>query len=194
MNRASVPLARSYLLLNHGPVTLVTSAHAGRRNVMAAAWAMPLDFDPPKVAVVIDRNTYTRELVEASGAFALNIPIRAQAAMVLAVGERSGRDGDKFAHSAIATHPATAIAAPLIDGCAAWLECRVLAEPHNQQRYDLFLAEVIAAHADVRLFSDQRWHFPDEASHTIHYVAGGSFFQTGSSFSVAHPQENGTSQ
>ena len=27
---------------------------------------MPLDFAPPKVAVVIDRNAYTRELIEAS--------------------------------------------------------------------------------------------------------------------------------
>ena len=31
-----------------------------RRNIMAAAWAMPLDFDPPKVAVVIDKSTLTR--------------------------------------------------------------------------------------------------------------------------------------
>ena len=36
-----VPLAKSYLLLNHGPVTLVSSAANGRSNVMAAAWAMP---------------------------------------------------------------------------------------------------------------------------------------------------------
>ena len=52
-----VELTQSYLLLNHGPVTLVSSAHNGQRNVMAASWVMPLDFDPPKVAVVIDRNT-----------------------------------------------------------------------------------------------------------------------------------------
>ncbi|HEY0297466.1 MAG TPA: hypothetical protein VGC69_19225 [Bordetella sp.] len=39
-----VELARSYLLLNHGPTVLVGSAHAGRRNVMAAAWADPQAF------------------------------------------------------------------------------------------------------------------------------------------------------
>jgi flavin reductase (DIM6/NTAB) family NADH-FMN oxidoreductase RutF len=39
-------------LLNHGPTTLVTFEHAGVRNVMAASWAMPLDFDPPKVLLV----------------------------------------------------------------------------------------------------------------------------------------------
>ena len=94
---APVDLAKSYRLFNHGPVTLVTSAHGGRRNVMAASWAMPLDFDPPKVSLVIDRNAYTRELMEAAGTFALNIPTRSMAEQVLAVGSRSGREGDKFA-------------------------------------------------------------------------------------------------
>lgn len=68
MNRP-VELARAYRLLNHGPTVLVTTAHGNRRNVMAAAWNMPLDFDPPRVAIVIDRKVYTRELIEASGAF-----------------------------------------------------------------------------------------------------------------------------
>ncbi len=183
--RAPVALERSYLLLNHGPVTLVTSAHGGRRNVMAASWAMPLDFDPPKVAVVIDKATLTRELVEASGEFVLNIPTRAQAAQVVAVGSASGRDVDKFARWPLATAAAREVAAPLLEGCAAWLECRVIAEPGNQQRYDLFLAEVVAAHADPRLFSENRWHFPDDDRRTLHYVAGGQFFQTGDALSVA---------
>ncbi len=182
--RAPVELARSYLLLNHGPVTLVSSAHRGRRNVMAASWAMALDFNPAKVAVVIDRRTLTRELVDASGEFVLNVPTRALAGLTFTVGNSSGRDGDKFARHGIATAPADRVAAPLIAGCAAWLECRVIPEPRNQQGYDLFLAEVVAAHADPRLFSDNRWHFPDDASRTIHYQAGGSFFATGEAVSV----------
>lgn len=44
-----VPLDKAYRLLNHGPTVLVSSAHAGEHNVMAAAWSMPLDFSPPKV-------------------------------------------------------------------------------------------------------------------------------------------------
>ncbi len=65
--RIPVDLPQAYRLLNHGPVTLVSSAHGGRRNVMAAAWAMPLDFEPPKVAVVIDAATYSRQLIAAAG-------------------------------------------------------------------------------------------------------------------------------
>ncbi len=176
---APVSLEKAYLLLNHGPVTLVSSAVAGRRNVMAAAWTMPLDFSPPKVAVVIDRNTLTRELIEASGEFVLNIPARAMAAQVLAVGSESGRDGDKFARHGLTSLSQPETAAPLIGGCVGWLACRVIPEAHNQQSYDLFLAEVVAAWADPEVFSDGRWHFPDASRRTLHYRAGGHFFVTG---------------
>ena len=178
--RIAVPLPKAYLLLNHGPTVLVSSAHAGRRNVMAAAWSMPLDFDPPKVVVVIDKATLTRELVEASGEFVLNVPSRALAALTLAVGTQSGREIDKFASAgAVASG---IVAAPLVEGCLAWLECRVIPEHHNQNTYDLFIGEVVAAWADPAAFSNGRWHFPDEQRRSIHYQAGGSFFATGDPF------------
>ena len=179
-----VDLAKSYLLLNHGPVTLVSTAFHGRRNVMAASWVMPLDFDPPKVIAVVDGSTFTRELIDASGEFALNVPFRRIADKVLAAGSVSGRDGDKFAHAGLATFPAERIGAPLVRDCAAWLECKVIPESRNQQAYDLFLAEVVAAWADPSVFSDGRWHFADDAQRTIHYRAGGHFFVTGEGFSV----------
>ncbi|MDP2823851.1 MAG: flavin reductase family protein [Sulfuritalea sp.] len=182
--RLAVPLPKAYLLLNHGPTVLVSSAHAGRRNVMAAAWSMPLDFDPPKVAVVIDKATLTRELVEASGEFVLNVPSRQQAALTLAVGTQSGREIDKFSGVGADATAASAVGAPLIDGCLAWLECRVIPEPHNQQSYDLFLGEVVAAWADPAVFSAGRWHFPDGQQRSIHYLSGGSFFTTGDEFQV----------
>jgi flavin reductase (DIM6/NTAB) family NADH-FMN oxidoreductase RutF len=182
--RIAVPLPKSYLLLNHGPTVLVSSAHGERRNVMAAAWNMALDFDPPKVAVVIDKSTLTRELVEASGEFVLNVPSRKIAAMTLAVGSESGRGIDKIAKVGAGTTAASKIGAPLIDDCLAWLECRVIPEPHIQQTYDLFLGEVLAAWADPEVFSNGRWRFPDAERRSIHYQAGGSFFATGDSFEV----------
>ncbi|POB00442.1 flavin reductase [Chromobacterium sinusclupearum] len=184
---ADVELAKAYRLLNHGPTVLVSSAAGGRRNVMAAAWAMPLDFDPPKVLVVIDKSTYSRELIEQSGEFILNIPCRAQAAQVVQVGSETGRDDDKFAASGLAALPAQRVAAPRVAGCIAYLECKVVPEPHNQQRYDLFIGEVVAAQADDAVFRAGHWHFEDaDASRrSVHYIAGGAFFATGEAFSVA---------
>ncbi|MBS0393064.1 MAG: flavin reductase family protein [Proteobacteria bacterium] len=183
--RADVPLAKAYLLLNHGPVTLVTSASGGRSNVMAASWAMPLDFDPPKVAVVIDRNTLTRELVDASGEFVLNIPPRALAAAVVGVGNASGREVDKWARFGLEPLAAARVGAPLVAGCIAWLECRVLPERAVERTYDLFLAEVVAASADERVFRQGRWHFEDDSLRSLHYVAGGQFFTTGTAHESA---------
>ena len=82
---APVPLDKAYRLLNHGPTVLVSAEHAGRHNVMAASWACALDFAPPKVTVVLDKATRTRELVEASGEFALQLPTLPMAAMTVDV-------------------------------------------------------------------------------------------------------------
>jgi flavin reductase (DIM6/NTAB) family NADH-FMN oxidoreductase RutF len=183
--RITVPLPKAYLLLNHGPTVLVSSAHGGRQNVMAAAWNMALDFDPPKVAVVIDKATLTRELIEASGEFVLNVPSRQQAALALAVGTQSGREVDKFGKEVGADGTAASVVgAPLIEGCLAWLECRVIPEPHIENTYDLFLGQVVAAWADPEVFSGGRWHFPDQQRRSIHYQAGGNFFATGDAFEI----------
>ena len=88
--RVPVDLRQVSRLLNHGPTVLVSAAHAGQPNVMAAAWACALDFSPPKVAVVIDKGCFTRGLVAGSGRFALNLPCRAQADLAFRVGSTSG--------------------------------------------------------------------------------------------------------
>jgi len=163
---------------------------------MAAAWNMPLDFDPPKIAIVIDKNTYTRELMGASGTFAINVPCRAQAELVVQVGSSSGREllgkspDNKFEAFNLPTFAASKINAPLLQGCVAWLECKIIPEPHIQDTYDLFLAEVVAAQADERVFSDGRWHFEGrdqenlDKLRTIHHVAGGAFMSIGDAFKI----------
>jgi flavin reductase (DIM6/NTAB) family NADH-FMN oxidoreductase RutF len=174
-------------VLNHGPTELVSAAHGGERNVMAAAWACALDFVPPKVTVVIDKATRTRELVEASGRFALQLPTVAMAALTLGVGTESARTKpDKASRHGVQWFDVPGHAVPLVQGCAAWLLCRVVPEPHNQQAYDLFIGEVEAAWADDRVFRNGHWEFegaPD-ALRTLHYVAGGQFYATGASVKV----------
>ena len=195
--RTPVDLSKASRLMNHGPTVLVSAAHGGQRNVMAAAWAMPLDFDPPKVAVVIDKSTFTRELIEASGQFALQLPCQAQADLCFTVGSTEGRalaatGHDKFQTYGIETFAARQIDAPLVSGCVAWLECRVITgspERHHQQTYDLFVAEVLAAQADERVFTGGRWR-PDSPAElrTLHHQTGGAFFVAGETVQAARPR------
>lgn len=172
-----VALAHASRLLNHGPTVLVTSAHAGRRNVMAAAWSMPVEFTPPRVAVVIDKNTFTRELVAASGAFALCIPGRELADLCFTVGSTSGREVDKFVRYAVAVDNGPVLGLPLVAGSVAWMECRLIPEPHTEQAYDTCFAEVVSAAADPRVFSDGKWSFREDnlALHTLHHLGRGQF-------------------
>ncbi|KGW45139.1 flavin reductase domain protein, FMN-binding protein [Burkholderia pseudomallei MSHR684] len=71
---AAVDLKKAYRLINHGPTVLVSAHHDGVDNVMAAAWACALDFSPPKLTVVLDKAAKTRELIEQSGRFVIQVP------------------------------------------------------------------------------------------------------------------------
>jgi len=178
-----VPLDKSYRLMNHGPTVLVSAQHEGEVNVMAAAWACVLDFgQTPRVSVVLDKSTRTRELVEASQAFALQLPTRAMASLTVGVGSDSAKQvPDKLVRHGVKHFTAPGSQLPLVHGCVGWMLCRLRPEPHNQQAYDLFIGDVEAAWADERVFREGRWHFesaPDELR-TIHHVAGGQFLVTG---------------
>lgn len=183
-SRQPVALAHAYRLLNPGPTVLIGARHEGRSNVMAAAWTMPLDFEPPKVAVVMDKSTWTRQLVLASGHFVISVPCQAQAALVTRLGQTSGATVDKFDPAqtpALQTLDEPAATGPLVAGCVAWLACRRLPEPDIEARLDLFVGEVTAAWADPRVFSQGRWHFDaaPEALRTLHHVAGGHYLAIG---------------
>ena len=178
-----VPLEKSYRLLNHGPTVLVSARHDGVDNVMAAAWACVLDFgQTPKVTVVLDKATRTRELIEASGYFALQLPTKAMATQTVGVGSDSAKDvPDKLTKYGIQTFTIPDADVPLVKGCVGWLACRLVPELHNQQTYDLFIGDVIGAWADARVFRDGRWLFDETTDdlRTIHHVAGGQFFVIG---------------
>lgn len=182
-----VALEHASRLVNHGPTVLVTSAHGSRRNVMAAAWSMPVEFTPPRIAVVIDKRTYTSELVQASGRFAICIPGPTCAALAYAVGHESGRDHDKFERHGIDTEPGPVLGLPwLTRGCLAWLECRLIPEAHTQSAYDTWFGEVVAAAADERVFANGHWSIrTDNAElHTIHHLGAGHFARAGEVISV----------
>lgn len=173
-----VKLEHASRLINHGPTVLVTSAHGGRRNVMAAAWSMPVEFTPPRIAIVIDKRTFTRELAAASGTFGVIVPGAAAMDMTYAVGTTDGRELDKFKAFGIETVEGPVLGLPLIEkNCAACLECKLIDEKHTEDVYDTCFAEVVAAAADPVVFSEGHWHLDEsnEPLHTLHHLGAGNF-------------------
>ena len=105
-------------------VFVLTAAHGDRCNGQIVCWVMPATIVPqvPRLIVGVGRMNYTRELIEASRKFALNMLAKDQWPWVPHFGFRSGRDADKFA--AIPFERGMT-GSPLLPGVVGYLECDV---------------------------------------------------------------------
>lgn len=179
---AEVDLAKAYRLINHGPTVLVSSHYNNVNNMMAAAWACALDFSPPKLTVVVDSRTKTREFIDQTGYFGIQVPTVAQVNLTQAVGTHSLKNKpDKLEKAGAELFFMDGHKMPFVVGCSAWLACKVIPEKHLQNTYDLFIAEIIAAWADTHVCKDGRWNFEtaDPSLRSIHHIAGGNFYAIG---------------
>lgn len=151
-----VELHHASRLLNHGPTILITSYddETKRRNVMAAAWSMPVEFEPPRIAIVVDKNAWSREIIERNGTFGIVVPGVAAANWTYAVGSISGREEDKFNAYGIPVINGPVLGLPVVEEkCLAWMECRLLPATAAASHYDTLFGEVVSAAADERALS-----------------------------------------
>ena len=168
MNKTPFPLSQVYRLLEPGPVVLVTSARAGRANVMTMSWHMMVEFEPPTVACVISNRGFTFDILRETRECVINIPTVELAKKVVACGNTSGRAVDKFKKFRLTPLPAARVAAPLISECYASLECKVI-DSSMVDKYCLFILEVMKAWID-RAKKNPR---------TIHHCGRGVFMVAG---------------
>ena len=85
-----------YRLLEPGPVVLVTTARAGRANVMTMSWHTMMEFEPPLVGCIISDRDYTFDMLKQTKECVIAIPTVEIAAKVVGCGNTSGRKVDKF--------------------------------------------------------------------------------------------------
>jgi flavin reductase (DIM6/NTAB) family NADH-FMN oxidoreductase RutF len=177
-----VALDHASRLLNHGPTVLITSRdeRIDRRNVMAAAWSMPVEFSPARIAIVVDKSAWSRELIEGSGMFGIVVPGVAATNWTYAVGSVTGREEDKFNCYGIPAFAGPVLGLPVIEEkCLAWLECRLLPPTAALEKYDTLFGEVVSAAADERAFVNGHWQFDEGQLNTIHHLGGGNFVTSG---------------
>jgi len=174
MPQRGYPLAKVYALPETGQVLMLATAGKARPNVMTLSWHMPVEFEPPLAACVLDGMDYSQSLLKAARECTLNIPTIEMAEQVVAVGNCSGRDLDKFAEFGLGTRPSSLVAAPRVAGCHASLECRVH-DSRKANRYGLFILEVVKAWADTSV-KDPR---------TLHHRGNGRFMVAGENIRLA---------
>jgi flavin reductase (DIM6/NTAB) family NADH-FMN oxidoreductase RutF len=159
-----LPLAEVYQLLEPGPVVLLTTARKGRPNVMTMSWHMMVEFEPPLVACIVSSGDYSFAALKATKECVIAIPAVGLARKVVAVGNSSGRDTDKFEKFGLTPLPAEAVAAPLVGECFANLECKVI-DTRLLNSYNLFILEVVKAWTDPK----------QKRPKTIHHQGYGKF-------------------
>jgi flavin reductase (DIM6/NTAB) family NADH-FMN oxidoreductase RutF len=162
--KRSLPLARVYRILEPGPVVLVTTAQAGRANVMPMSWHTMIDFEPPLVGCVVSDRNHSFRALRATRECVLNVPTVELARAVVGCGNCSGSRVDKFARFDLIQRPARLVAPPLLEACFASLECRVV-DTRLVQRYGFFVLQVV-----------QAWHDPSvREPRTLHHAGRGAF-------------------
>jgi flavin reductase (DIM6/NTAB) family NADH-FMN oxidoreductase RutF len=130
--------SKAYLLLEAGPIVLVTTAHQGRPNVMTMGFHMMVQHDPPLIGCVIGPWDHSHQALRETGECVIAIPTVDLARKVVDIGNCSGADVEKFARFNMATAPAAEVSAPLITDCLANIECRV-ADTALAGKYNLFI-------------------------------------------------------
>lgn len=144
-----LPLSKVYQLLEPGPVVLLTTARKGRANVMTMSWHMMVEFEPPLVGCVVSSANHSFAALRATRECVIAVPARKLARKVVAVGNASGRDLDKFQAFGLTPTPAARVAPPLVAECFANLECKVT-DTRLVKRYNLFVLEVVKAWTDPK--------------------------------------------
>ena len=170
--KKEVELNKAKWLVEPGCVVMVTSGTMQKSNVMTFSWQTPVNnANPCLVLLVISHVRYSYELIKQNRELVINVPGEALLEETHFVGCVTGRGIDKFKESGLTPVPAEIVEPPLIEECAAHLECRVV-EIFGMETHDLLICEVVRATADADLF-DGKW-IP-EKFHTLHYLRGNTY-------------------
>ncbi|MFH1530528.1 MAG: flavin reductase family protein [Pseudomonadota bacterium] len=169
-----IPLPWAYRLLNHGPLVLVSTTDGERGDVSTVAWARPCQKNPPRFSLTIGTSHRTWKNLTRTGILCINVPTADLVDLVLYCGRCSGDDVDKIQLREIPIRAGGELRTlPLVDSCAAWLECRVTAETlaEGTSRIEV---EAVAASCRAGVLSPQfTWNV--DAWPTLHHLGGSRF-------------------
>lgn len=167
-SKKDFPVSGIRRFLEPGPVVLVSSRAGGQNNIMTMGWHTVIEFSPSLVACLISSGNHSHRMIRNSGACVINVPELPLAATVAQIGNCSGAQVDKFRKFKLTADKAEEVDAPLIRECYANFECR-LHEGALIDKYDLFIFEVVKAHAPAR----------PKYPKTVHYRGEGRFMVSG---------------
>ena len=159
------------------PAVMVSCKREGEKpNIITVAWAGTVNTNPPMVSISVRPERYSYEIIKETKEFVINLVTKELVYATDFCGVRSGRDVDKFQKLNLTKEKAQYVSAPLIGEAPVSIECRVR-EIKELGSHDMFLADVLAVHADeAYMDKNNKFHLNDAGllvySHG-EYLAGG---------------------
>lgn len=172
----SKKLIKAGTLLAPLPAVMVTVGDMEKSNVITVAWTGVVCSYPPRVYVSIRHDRFSYETLCETGEFVINLTSENLLPCCDYCGIRSGRDEDKFDEMGLTKVAADFVSAPLIEQSPINLECKVF-QTLNLGSHDMFLADVLAVHADDSIV-DENGGINYQLAHLVNYQHG-NYYATG---------------
>ena len=134
---------------------------AGQDDIITVAWTGTICTNPPMVYISVRPSRFSHHMLMETGEFVINLTTEKLAFATDFCGVRSGRDVDKFEKLNLTKEKAQYVSAPMIGEAPVSIECRVR-EVKELGSHDMFLADVLAVHADeAYMDKNNKFHLND---------------------------------
>ena len=110
-------------------------------NAMVANWVMQNSFEPRQLTFGLQKTSYTHELIEKNGVFCVNIFNKEDVEVIKPLMKGRSKNPDKMKEVAYSAAPETG--SPVLEGSAAYIECKVLRIVDTGGDHDLVVGEVV---------------------------------------------------
>ena len=156
------------------PAVLVTvPTPDGKGNILTIAWTGTICTNPAMTYISVRPERYSYDMLKETGEFVINLTTKKLAYAVDYCGVKSGRDVDKFAQCGLTRGKPSVVHVPLIQESPVNMECRVT-EIKELGSHHMFLAEVVAVHAD-EAYMNEKGSFDLAKAEPLVYSHGGYY-------------------
>ena len=159
-------------MLNPTPVVMVSCGSTPDEfNIITIAWCGTLCSDPPLCYISVRPNRHSYPILKERKEFVINLVSNELAERTDWCGVRSGAKFNKFVETGLTPVRGTHVKAPMIFEAPVNLEC-VVKQVIPLGTHDMFMAEIVAVHADESLFDKKTGAMHLERANLVAYSNG----------------------
>jgi len=144
---------------------------ADNYDIITISWVGTLCSEPPMCYISVRKSRHSYQLIEQTRSFVINLTTAKLAKITDWCGVKSGKDFHKFVEMNLTPLKAHFVNAPLIAESPMNIECKVV-EIKELGSHDVFIAEVVAVHADEKYIHHKTGAFDMEQADLLAYSHG----------------------